>query len=210
MFTTHHVLHFMRHILCVTCHLSHVMCHMSQVTCHMSHVICHFFSLPFLDKMLGVSQQRVCYPQGLPCLILLCLDFFSSFFDFTKHLILEISFATSLLLMLGELAGGGSVAVTRSMWQSTTRHVHLSVCFFFKCFRFGSNCFCYWWCFFWSWCFYLHRSRDSASPVCGILLFVTYLFSQIHLIVQAYSYLCPIPYNHIVSFYSKFILELSF
>ena len=130
MFTTHHVLHFMRHILCVTCHLSHVMCHMSQVTCHMSHVICHFFSLPFLDKMLGVSQQRVCYPQGLPCLILLCLDFFSSFFDFTKHLILEISFATSLLLMLGELAGGGSVAVTRSMWQSTTRHVHLSVCFF--------------------------------------------------------------------------------
>ena len=33
------------------------------------------------------------------------------FWDFTKQLILEITFATRLLLMMGELAGGGSVAV---------------------------------------------------------------------------------------------------
>ena len=46
------------------CHMSHVMCHMSQVTCH--HLIYFFF---FFGQRGEVSQWRVCYQPGLPCLV---------------------------------------------------------------------------------------------------------------------------------------------
>ena len=117
----------MCYISCVTFCVSHVTCHMSCVTCPMLHVICHFFPL-FLDKMLEWVSRGSVIHEAYPFFCVLI--FFYSFLDFTKHLTLEISFATSLLLRMGELAGGGSVDVTRNMWQSTTRHVHLSVVFF--------------------------------------------------------------------------------
>ena len=44
------------HMSCVTCHVSHVMCHVSGVKCHF-----------FLSG--GASLGRVCYQQGLPCLV---------------------------------------------------------------------------------------------------------------------------------------------
>ena len=52
--------------------MSHVMCHvsrhMSHVTCHMSHVTFFFF---FLGQSGEAYRWRVCYQQGLPCLVLL-------------------------------------------------------------------------------------------------------------------------------------------
>ena len=58
-----------------------------------------------------LSQRRVCYLQGLHRLDFLCFDFRFLFWDFTKQIILKITFATSLLLLMGELAGGVSVTV---------------------------------------------------------------------------------------------------
>ena len=119
---TYHVSHVMCHMPCVTCHVSHVMCHMSRVTCHMSRPLPRFFMFWFLFL----------------------------FWDFTKQLILEITFATSLLLMMGELAGGGSVAVAVCVtvrWQATcdsllsAMSVCLSVFFSKNVFQFVSNFF---------------------------------------------------------------------
>ena len=118
---TCHVSHIMCHMSCGTCHMSHVTCHMSHVTCNVSHVTCnvscvtfymsHIFCLyfTFLDTML--SQRKVCFLRGLHRLDFLCFDFLFLFWYFTKQLILKITFAASFLLMMGELAGGGSVAV---------------------------------------------------------------------------------------------------
>ena len=83
-----------------------------------------------------LSQQRVCYLQGLHLLDFLCFDLRFLFWDFTKQLILEITFATSLLLMMGELAGGGSVAVDVAVTvrlQATGDSLlsAMPVCFFF-------------------------------------------------------------------------------
>ena len=232
---TCHVSHVMCHRSCVTCHVSHVMCHMSCVTCHVSHVICYmshvicnfffFLYFIFLEKML--SQRRFGYQRGPLRLVFFCVLIFCLFSDFTKQLFLEISFATSLLLMMGELAGGGSVCgcgcccyrqVTRDMWQSTIRGVRLSVCFFYNLFqtfclplamfllvlvllspsvkRFGVLCMQDYFLFY-----FVSISWDFTGLLTSQkkLLFVTYLFSQIHLILQTYSYLGPVPYNHIVS-----------
>ena len=74
----------------------------------MLHVICNYFLSLFSDKILEQgSVIHEAYPVS--CFFLRC------FFDFTKHPTLEKGFATSILLMMGELAGGGSVDVTRNM-----------------------------------------------------------------------------------------------
>ena len=144
---TCHVSHFMCHMSCVTCHVSHVICHMSHVmchmscgtchmscvTCHVSHVTCngshvtfflsHIFCLyfTFLDTML--SQRKVCFLWGLHRLEFLCFGFWFLFWDFTKQLILKITFATCLLLMMGELAGGGSVLWMLPLPSGYRQHV---------------------------------------------------------------------------------------
>ena len=48
------------------------MCHVSCVTCHMSRVTCHnFFFFVFFPRQCGEAYWgRVCYQQGLPCLVL--------------------------------------------------------------------------------------------------------------------------------------------
>ena len=58
------------------CHLSHVTGHMSYVrspvsgvTCQVSHVRCGFFYVFFLHSV-GAIRWKVCYQQGLPCLVL--------------------------------------------------------------------------------------------------------------------------------------------
>ena len=74
----------------------------------MLHVICNYFFSLFSDKILDRgSVIHEAYPVS-------CF-FFAFFIYFTKHPTLEKGFATSILLMMGELAGGGSVDVTRNM-----------------------------------------------------------------------------------------------
>ena len=81
---------------------------------------------------------------------------------------------TSLLCLVGELAGGGAVAVavgdtqhvtcdtlhvTNEMWYVTCDTRHIIYIFFFLSV-------CFW--PFWYWCYYPHTSRYSVSPVCEI------------------------------------------
>ena len=113
-YVTCHVSQVMCHMSCVTCHLSHFMCHMSHVTCYMSHTTCHMLYVIFF--FIYFFWQNVQSAEGLLSTKPTPSSFFAFWFlvcflDFTKQLILEISFATSLLLMMGELAGAGSVCV---------------------------------------------------------------------------------------------------
>ena len=129
---------------------------------------CHSHSLGTVQWVwLGHCKARV--PQW----------FLFLFWDVTKQLILEITFATSLLLRMGELAGGGSVAVAVAVrWQATcdsllsAMSVCLSVCFFLKIF---SNLFqtfhCHRWCFFLYWVNLSKRGRKDGvfQALAGLL-----------------------------------------
>ena len=64
------------HPPCATFHALHFICHMSCVTCHMSYVI---FFWGGGGQNVGVCQRRVCYQQGLPCLVFLHLNIFLVF-----------------------------------------------------------------------------------------------------------------------------------
>ena len=49
------------HVSCVTCHMSCFTFHLSLITCWRESVTC--------NQVCGVSQWRVCYQWGLPCLV---------------------------------------------------------------------------------------------------------------------------------------------
>ena len=152
---------------CVTYHMSDVMFHKSHVTCHMSYVI----------------FRTECWSESVEGL-LSTMPTLSSFL---------VSFLVFEVWKLGGVSRGGSVAVTPNMWQSTIRHVCLSLCFFFVLFFYKNNInfflllvlvllsvihsFIHSLCFFIeitemdsleAISFYLHRLSDSAAPVCGI------------------------------------------
>ena len=46
-------------------------CHVSLVTCPVSRVTCHFFFFFSFGQSVETSRWRVCYQQGLPCLVFL-------------------------------------------------------------------------------------------------------------------------------------------
>ena len=89
----------MYHVSCVTCHVSPVTCHLSPVTCHLSHVEI-FFKFFLTKKNIqkkcpkkigqsgGASRWRVCYQQGLPCLVLkyvIEIFFLPKYLNIFKH-----------------------------------------------------------------------------------------------------------------------------
>ena len=73
----------MCHVSPVTCHLSPVMCHMSHVPCQNNFFVYIFFFFFSQSKKIGKSggagQGRVCFQQGLPCLVFISYDIYPKY-----------------------------------------------------------------------------------------------------------------------------------
>ena len=65
--------------------MSHVTCQMPCITCQMSCVNCHIIF--FVGLIGGAYRWRVCYQQGLPCLVLFNADPVIVFFFFAMLLL---------------------------------------------------------------------------------------------------------------------------
>ena len=83
-----HVSCVMCHVSCVMCHVSCVMCHVSCVMCHVSCVMCYVSHVIYIFCLQRgwVGVLRLCYQQGLPCLVLRCFSY-QKRFD-TKYLLI--------------------------------------------------------------------------------------------------------------------------